>query len=83
MTDVWQGYRIRAGDIEASSGVPHAKYSLNQSLDYIEAVFADYKRYGRLDRFHGVGAQTWPGDNAWVALLMRRDGCERVDLIDH
>ena len=82
MTDVRQGYRMRAGDIETSSGATHAEFSLNQSLDYIEGVFADYKRYGGLDRFHGVGAEIGPGDNAGVALLMRRDGCERVDLVD-
>lgn len=82
MTDVRQGYRMRAGNIETDSGATHAEFSLNQSLDYIEGVFADYKRYGGLDRFHGSVAEIGPGDNAGVALLMRRDGCQRVDLVD-
>jgi len=82
MDDLWWTVRLRLGRIDTTSGTTHSTISVDDSLKYIEDVFKDYKRYGELDRFQGVVAEVGPGDNAGVALLMRRDGCEEVHLID-
>ncbi|MBD1920398.1 methyltransferase domain-containing protein [Microcoleus sp. FACHB-831] len=78
---IWN-LRIAARDFDTNSGSTHAPLSAQESRRYIEEVFADYKVYGNLDKFYGVAAEIGPGDNAGVALLMRRDGCKQVDLID-
>jgi SAM-dependent methyltransferase len=83
--DLLCGINLALGRIESDSGAIHATFSPTNSSDsvrYIETVFADYKQYGKIDRFHGTAAEVGPGDNAGVALLMRLDGCEHVDLID-
>jgi SAM-dependent methyltransferase len=82
LNDLWWGVRLHIGQIETSSGTTHSKISIDDSLRYIEEVFRDYKHYGELANFQGVGAEVGPGDNAGVALLMRKDGCDQVDLID-
>jgi SAM-dependent methyltransferase len=73
--------RHRLGRIRTRYGT-HMDASLQESVDYVEAVFADYLRYGELRAFHGRVAELGPGDNAGVALLMRQSGAERVDLIE-
>jgi len=78
---VWR-VRLSTGRIESELGSAHATRTLEQSLDYIEEVFADYKRYGHIERFAGRVAEIGPGDNAGVALLMRAAGCDQIDLID-
>jgi len=80
--DLWWGVRLHFGQIETNSGTTHATISTEESLRYIEEVFRDYKLYGELASFRGVVAEVGPGDNAGVALLMRNDGCDQVDLID-
>lgn len=80
--DFLAGRRLAQGKIETITGSKHQSLDLEQSIQYIEEVFTDYKRYGGIDKFHGVAAEIGPGDNAGVALLMRQDGCDRVDLID-
>jgi SAM-dependent methyltransferase len=80
--DLWWGVRLHFGQIETGSGTTHATISIKDSLHYIEEVFRDYKHYGELASFRGVVAEVGPGDNAGVALLMRKDGCDQVDLID-
>jgi hypothetical protein len=80
--DLRWGVRLCIGQIETSSGTTHATISVEDSLRYIEEGFRDYKRYGELASFRGVVAEVGPGDNAGVALLMRKDGCDQVDLID-
>jgi SAM-dependent methyltransferase len=74
--------RLLAGDIRTESGAAHSECTLQESVNYIEEVFSDHKRYGGIVNFKGIAAEIGPGDNAGVALLMRRDGCEQVDLID-
>jgi SAM-dependent methyltransferase len=79
------GIKLAFGTAESESGAIHATFSQTDSTDsvrYIEVAFTDYKQYGGVDRFHGVAAEIGPGDNAGVALLMRLDGCEHVDLVD-
>lgn len=80
--DFIKGLRLAIGNIETDSGSTHSELSEEKSISYIAEVFNDYKHYGDIERFHGVAAEIGPGDNAGVALLMRRDGCDRVDLID-
>lgn len=80
--DLRWGVRLRRGRIDTDSGATHAELSVAESVRYIEEVIAAYKRYGQMDRFTGVVAEVGPGDNAGVAMLMRNDGCDQVDLID-
>ncbi len=80
--DSIQGMRLLAGKIGTDSGATHATFSEAESLSYIEEVFTDYKKYGGLEKFFGRASEIGPGDNAGVALLMRRDGCSQVDLVD-
>jgi SAM-dependent methyltransferase len=82
VTDWWCGIRTKRGDIETDSGATHAAWSVSQSLDYIEEVFFDYKQYGGISAFTGTVAEVGPGDNAGVALLLRRDGSQAVHLVD-
>ena len=81
LNDLWWGVRLHFGQIETSSGTTHSTISIEDSLRYIEEVFRDYKDYGELASFRGVVAEVGPGDNAGVAVLMRKDGSDQVDLI--
>lgn len=73
--------KLRVGWIR-TRWATHRALPLQESIDYIERVFADYLRYGGLRHFHGKVAELGPGDNAGVALLIRKDGGEHVDLIE-
>jgi SAM-dependent methyltransferase len=76
------GLRGTATEFETDSGTAHAGLSIDASIEYIERVFEDYKRYSGVDRFHGRVAEVGPGDNCGVGLLFLADGCESVDLVD-
>jgi SAM-dependent methyltransferase len=80
--DLRWGIRLQGGHIETDSGSTHAELSDEDSLRYIEEVLTDYKRFGKLERLSGVAAEIGPGDSVGVAMLMRHDGCHRVDLVD-
>lgn len=80
--DAMWAVRSRLGPLQSDSGSTHLERAAEDSVAYIEEVFADYKRYGGVDRFAGTAAEVGPGDTAGVAMLMRADGCERVDLVD-
>jgi SAM-dependent methyltransferase len=80
--DLKQGLHLALGQIVTESGSTHLMRSESESLSYIEEVFTDYKTYGGIEKFSGVVAEIGPGDSAGVAMLMRYDGCDRVDLID-
>lgn len=80
--DAMWALRSRLGPLQSDSGSTHLVRTAEESVAYIEEVFADYKRYGGVDRFAGTVAEVGPGDTAGVAVLMRVDGCERVDLVD-
>ena len=60
----------------------HKSLRLQESVNYVEQVFADYLRYGQLERFHGTVAEIGPGDNGGVALLIRNSGAQHVDLVE-
>ena len=57
-------------------------FSLDESLDYIERVYADYLTYGGLEGFSGRVAEIGPGDNFGVALRMLGSGATEVHTID-
>jgi SAM-dependent methyltransferase len=71
-----------AGHIESESGSAHHGRTIEESLEYIRTVFADYKQYGGVSSFHGKVAEVGPGDNCGVALLLLNNGCESADLVD-
>jgi hypothetical protein len=64
------------------SGAVHLDKDIDQSIAYIEQVFAAYRAFGGLERLHGRAAEVGPGDNCGVALLLRAHGCEHVDMLD-
>lgn len=80
--DLRWGLNLKRGKIDTDSGAIHSTFSEEKSLRYIEEVFQDYKHYGNITNFYGKIAEIGPGDNAGIALLLRADGCEKVDLID-
>ncbi len=82
VSDILWGLRLAIGKNESDSGSTHSRYSEKESVNYIEEVFTDYKRYGSVEHFDGIAAEVGPGDNCGVALLMRLDGCKRIDLVD-
>jgi SAM-dependent methyltransferase len=73
--------RLRLGWIRTRYGT-HRSLALQESVGYLEMVFADYLRHARGEHFHGTVAELGPGDNAGVALLIRKHGAEQVDLIE-
>lgn len=79
--NVYWSLRIARNRIEVNKGT-HTEKPTDESVAYIEQVFDEYKQYGHIECFQGVAAEIGPGDHAGVALLMRRDGCARVDLIE-
>lgn len=66
-------------------GARHDGFSLEQSLEYIEGVVADYETDGGLGRAALEGARVLelgPGDNLGVALCLLARGAERVVCLD-
>jgi SAM-dependent methyltransferase len=80
--DLKWGINLARGNFASDSGTIHSTFTPDDSVSYIEEVFNDYKQYAGIDRFYGVGCEIGPGDNAGVAILMRLEGCQHVDLID-
>lgn len=82
LSDAVAGLAFTAGRIESNSGTPHEGQSIEKSIGYIETVFGDYKKYGKISRFYGKVAEVGPGDNCGVGLLFVAEGCSTVDLVD-
>lgn len=80
--DVLAEIRYRLGTTETASGATHQTLSVQESVAYIEEVFADYKRCAGVPRFYGRVAEVGPGDNCGVALLFVNEGCDSMDLVD-
>ena len=74
--------RLARGKLATRSGTRHATFSVDESLDYIERVYADYLAYGALVGFSGRVAEIGPGDNFGVALRMLESGAAEVHTID-
>jgi SAM-dependent methyltransferase len=82
LSDWLAGLRYRSGGIDTDSGTAHQALSAEQSVDYVEEVFEDYRKYAGVTRFAGRVAEVGPGDNCGVGLLFLQDGCVGVDLVD-
>ncbi|HQW20856.1 MAG TPA: methyltransferase domain-containing protein [Rhodocyclaceae bacterium] len=82
LSDLLVRLRFLGGNIATTSGTIHGTMTVAASLEYIEQVFQDYKRYSGAHQFHGRVAEVGPGDNCGVGLLFLQDGCEQVDLVD-
>lgn len=80
--DLRRGLGQRLGRIGSESGSTHRALAVEESVGYVEAVFADYMAYGGLDHLGGTAAEVGPGDNAGVGLLLRAAGCASVELVD-
>ncbi len=76
------GLKERFGRIQSVSGSTHRALAIEESVNYVEQVFNDYRSYGGLDHLDGAAAEVGPGDNAGVALLLQAAGCQTVDLVD-
>lgn len=70
------------GYLATDSGTTHSEFSVEESLDYIENVFADYQRISNIPKFTGKIAELGPGDSAGVGLMFLAHGAEHVDLAD-
>ena len=83
LADDWRArHRLARRELATRSGIRHATLSLDESMDYIERVYADYLAYGGLDGFSGRVAEIGPGDNFGVALRMLGSGATEVHTID-
>jgi SAM-dependent methyltransferase len=80
--DQISGLRELVGKIDTDSGVRHAGLDVTQSVSYIERVYEDYLRYGKIDKLRGRVCEIGPGDSFGVALLMLGHGAEEVHAID-
>lgn len=75
-------YRLSKGNFAVDTGNANGSYDTDESIHYIQGCLEDYKTYLGIEKIHGKVAEIGPGTNAGVALLMRKEGSERVDLID-
>ena len=82
VSDAYTRLAFAAGHIQSDGGTPHQGRSIDESVEYVHTVFADYKTYGGVDRFEGKIAEIGPGDNCGVGLLFLADGCTKADLVD-
>lgn len=64
------------------SGTTHKHFSLQESIDYINQVFFDYKKVSEINNFYGKIAEIGPGDSNGVALMFLANGASSVDLAD-
>ena len=76
------GGRLARGRLATRSGTRHATLTLEESLDYIDRVHADYLAYGGLENICGRVAEIGPGDNFGVVLRMLGAGAREVHTID-
>ena len=83
LVDDWRARRrLSRGNLATRSGTRHATLSLDDSLDYIDRVYADYLAYGGVERFSGRVAEIGPGDNFGIALRMLGAGAREVHTVD-
>lgn len=80
--DFYEGMVRRLGRVSAKSGDAHALMNIDQSLSYIETVYNDYLKFGKIEHFNGSVVEIGPGDNFGVGLLMLNGGAEKVIAVD-
>jgi len=82
----WRMRRSRAkGSIKAAMGSTHSRKTINESLAYIAAQYADYCHYAQLtpETIRGKRiVELGCGDNVGVALKFLADGAEQVVCVD-
>lgn len=79
------GMRMRREVVEKTMGSTHRGFDVEQSVAYVDAVFADYLTYAGLSEADLKGARVMelgPGDNLGVALRFLAAGAERVQGVD-
>jgi SAM-dependent methyltransferase len=77
--------RFLAGDVSSFEGSTHRGLTTEQSLTYINQVFADYLAYAGLSPDQLAGKcvlEIGPGDNLGVALRFLAAGCSQVVCLD-
>ncbi len=83
---MYHSTRVRSrnllGILVHDSGQRHAKLHIDESIQYIENVFADYQRIANITQFSGRIAELGPGDSAGIGLMFLTHGAEHVDLAD-
>ena len=83
LADDWRArWRLARGKLATRSGTRHVTLSLEESLDYIDRVYADYLAYGGLEGFSGRVAEIGPGDSFGVAPRILGGGATQVHTID-
>lgn len=77
--------RFISGDYETTSGSTHQKFTVLESLNYINEVFDDYLKYSDLtiNDIHGKSIlEVGPGDNFGVAIKFLVNGAAKVVCLD-
>ena len=77
--------RFESGDIETDSGTAHSRFSLSESLSYINDTFNNYLKYGGITKEDIQGSrilEIGPGDNLGVALKFLAAGARQVVCVD-
>ena len=82
LSDLATRCRHALGLVGTRSGAVHLDKDIEQSIAYIEQVFAAYRGFAGVERFRGRIAEVGPGDNCGVALMLRAHGSEHVDMLD-
>jgi SAM-dependent methyltransferase len=81
----WLAARRRLVADKRGMGSTHRHFDLEGSVDYIDIVYEDYRKWGGLDAAAIEGAsvlEVGPGDSFGVALRFLADGAARVVAID-
>ena len=78
------GWRLRwrLHLVDTDINATFSSFSPQEAADYVDRVYASLRELAGVQAFHGVAAEIGPGGNAGVALRLRLDGCERIDLVD-
>jgi hypothetical protein len=77
--------RYRLGLADHRSGAINARYTLEQSVEYVLRCVGDYLRYAGVDDSYLEGKrilELGPGDNLGVALVLLAKGAGRVVCVD-
>lgn len=82
LVDTAAGLLQTLGRFRSDSGSTHDALSVESSLAYINRIYVDYLRLNGNRKLSGHVVELGPGDNAGLALLLRRDGAAQVDLVD-
>ena len=85
LEDRMSAVKLKAGRYVFSIGTTHGRFSLQESVSYINTVFDDYLSYAGLDKADLAGKnilEIGPGDNLGVALKFIAAGAAKVVCID-